>query len=93
MGLATRRNSPWLALIMLAGVATIGFIDRIVVNVLVEPLKTEFDLSDTQVSFMGLAFAVLNIVAGIGVARFAERTRRVTLIAAGTVIWSAGCNA
>ena len=89
MGLATRRNSPWLALIMLAGVATIGFIDRIVVNVLVEPLKTEFDLSDTQVSFMGLAFAVLNIVAGIGVARFAERTRRVTLIAAGTVIWSA----
>lgn len=88
MALTTRRNSPWLALILLAGVATVGFIDRIVVNVLVEPLKAEFDLTDTQVSFMGLAFAVLNILAGIGVARFAERTTRVTLIAAGTLIWS-----
>jgi len=83
-----RRDSPWLALILLAGVATVGFIDRIVVNVLVEPLKAEFDLTDTQVSFMGLAFAVLNIVVGIGVARVAERARRLTLIAAGTLIWS-----
>lgn len=88
MELATRRNSPWLALTLLCGVATVGFIDRIIVNVLVEPLKQEFDLSDTQVSMMGLAFAALNIIAGIGVARFAERTRRLTLIAAGTFAWS-----
>lgn len=88
MALITRRTSPWLALILLAGVATIGFIDRIVVNVLVEPLKAEFNLTDTQVSLMGLAFAVLNIGAGLGVARFAERTTRVTLIAAGTIAWS-----
>jgi MFS family permease len=83
-----RRDSPWLALILLTGVGTIGFIDRIVVNVLVEPLKQEFSLSDSQVSLMGLAFAVLNIAAGIGVARLAERMRRLTLIAAGTIFWS-----
>jgi MFS family permease len=83
-----RRDSPWLALILLTGVGTIGFIDRIVVNVLVEPLKQEFSLSDTQVSLMGLAFAVLNIAAGIAVARVAERARRLTLIAAGTIFWS-----
>jgi MFS family permease len=88
MALATRRNSPWLALILLTGVTTVGFIDRIVVNVLVEPLKTEFDLTDTQVSLMGLAFAVLYIGLGIGVARLAERVRRLTLVAIGTVVWS-----
>lgn len=88
MTLATRRNSPWLALTLLAGVATVGFIDRIVVNVLVEPLKAEFNLSDLQVSFMGVAFAVLNILAGIGVARVAERTHRVFLISLGTLLWS-----
>lgn len=88
MTLATRRNSPWLALILLTGVSTVGFIDRIVVNVLVEPLKQEFHLSDTQVSFMGLAFAVLNILAGLAIARIAERTQRVALIATGTVLWS-----
>jgi MFS family permease len=86
--LTTRRNSPWLALILLAGVGTMGFIDRIVVNVLVEPLKAEFHLSDTQVSLMGLAFAALNVISGIGIARFAERTTRVTLIAFGTIAWS-----
>lgn len=88
VGFATRRDSPWLALILLAGVGTIGFIDRIVVNVLVEPLKQEFALSDTQVSLMGVAYAVLNMAVGIGIARLAERVRRLTLIATGTVLWS-----
>lgn len=88
MTLATRRDSPWLALTLLAGVATVGFIDRIVVNVLVEPLKAEFGLTDFQVSLMGGAFAVLNVLAGFGIARIAERTQRVALIALGTLLWS-----
>ncbi len=89
MDLATRRDSPWLALVMLTAISTVGFIDRIVVNVLVEPVKGEFSLSDTQVSLMGLAFTVLNIGAGLVIARFAERVRRLTLISVGTLAWSA----
>ena len=84
-----RRTAPWLALVILAGIGTIGFIDRIVVNVLVEPLKNEFSLSDTQVSLLGFAFALLNIAVGIAVARVAERRRRVTLISIGAILWSA----
>jgi MFS family permease len=83
-----RRDAPWLALFMLMAINTVGFIDRIVVNVLVEPIKLEFGLSDTQVSFMATAFTVLNIGAGLIVARFAERVRRLTLISAGTLFWS-----
>ena len=85
----TRRKSPWLALVILASIGTVGFIDRIVVNVLVEPVKAEFSLSDTQVSFMGLAFTALYIVVGLFIARLAERRRRLTLISIGTLIWSA----
>lgn len=84
----TRQQSPWLALGTLAAIATVGFIDRIVVNVLVEPLKAEFGLSDAQVSLMAWAFALLNVVAGFVTARFAERMRRLTLITAGVVFWS-----
>jgi len=84
----TRSNSPWFALIVLTGISTVGFIDRIVVNVLVEPIKAEFALTDTQVSFMGTAFAVLNIGLAVIVARRAERVRRLDLIAAGTLLWS-----
>ena len=84
----TQRNSPWLALVVLASIGTVGFIDRIVVNVLVEPVKAEFGLTDFQVSLMAWAFAALNIGAGIVVARFAERVRRLTLISVGTILWS-----
>ena len=84
----TRRDAPWLALAILTGIATVGFVDRIVVNVLVEPLKAEFGLSDTQVSLLGFAFAALNIGLAIVVARIAERVRRLTLISAGTMLWS-----
>lgn len=65
-----------------------GFVDRIVVNVLVEPLKQEFALSDTQVSLLGFAFAVLSILVGIAVSRFIERGRRLDFIAFGTLFWS-----
>jgi MFS family permease len=89
MALTTRRDAPWLALIVLLGISTVGFIDRIVVNVLVEPIKLEFGLSDTQVSLMGTAFTVLNVVVGLVVARYAERVRRLSLISVGTILWSA----
>lgn len=88
MPVSTRRDSPWLALVILAAIGTVGFVDRIVVNVLVEPIKSEFKLSDAQVSLMASAFTMLNIGAGLVIARFAERVRRVSLISAGTLLWS-----
>lgn len=83
-----RSASPWLALAILTGISTIGFIDRIVVNVLVEPVKAEFGLSDSQVSLMGLAFTALNIGVSLIIARLAERVRRMSLISVGALLWS-----
>ncbi len=87
MGL-TRTNPGW-ALFLLAAISTCGFIDRIVMNVLVEPIKREFHLSDFQVGLVaGLAFALLNVLLSVWVARIAERRRRLTLVAVGTLLWS-----
>ena len=84
-----RRLSPALALTLLAGIGIIGFPDRIIMNVLVEPVKAEFGLSDTEIGLVnGLAFALLNIILGLVVARVAERSRRLTLVAIGTFFWS-----
>lgn len=89
MALSMRRDSPWLALTLLTAISTVGFIDRIVMNVLAVPIQGEFGLSDTQVGLLtGLAFAVLNVALGIVVARYAERGHRVSLIALGTLLWS-----
>ncbi len=86
---ALRRTSPRLALVVLTAIGIVGFVDRIIMNVLVEPIKADFDLTDTQIGLVnGLAFAVLNVVLGLAVARVAERTRRLTLISFGTLFWS-----
>jgi len=85
----TRRDAPRLALTLLTAILTVGFIDRIVMNVLAVPVQAEFHITDTQVGLLtGLAFAVLNVTLGIAVARYAERGRRMNLIVVGTLLWS-----
>lgn len=85
---ARRGSSGW-ALFLLTGIAVCGFIDRIVMQVLVEPIKHAFALTDFQVGLVtGLAFALLNVVLGLWVARHAERRRRVPLVWIGTALWS-----
>lgn len=84
-----RRHSPALALIVLTAIGTIGFVDRIVVSALVEPLKADFDLSDAQIGLLGFAYSALNIVIGVYIARLAERRHRLTLTVIGTLLWSA----
>lgn len=89
MAITTIKERPYLALVLLTSIGVVGFIDRIIMNVLVEPLKQEFTLSDTQIGIVnGLAFAVLNVGLGLIVARVAERKRRLTLISIGTILWS-----
>ena len=71
-------------------VYTFNFIDRVVVGIIQEPIKTEFGLTDFQLGLLGgPAFAVLYTLLGIPVARFAERHNRMTILAICLGIWSA----
>jgi len=84
-----RRDSGGLALVLLTSISAIGFVDRIVLNVLVEPIRKDFGLSDLQMGLLsGFAFGLLNVVLGLFVARLAEKRRRLSLIALGTLLWS-----
>ena len=84
-----RSVRPGWALFVLTAISTCGFIDRVIMNVLVHPIKQEFRLSDTQIGLLGgFAFALLYVLLGLWVARLAERRRRVTLIGVGTFLWS-----
>jgi len=88
-----RRHSPGLALAIITLIGLIGFVDRIVVNALVEPLKAEFGLSDAEIGLLGFAYSALNIVLGVIVARMAESRRRLTFTAVGTLLWSIAATA
>jgi len=67
-----------------------NFIDRQILAILIDPIKAELGASDTQMGFLtGFAFAVFYTVAGIPIARWADKGVRRNLIAIGLAVWSA----
>jgi MFS family permease len=80
---------PWGLLAALLAAYVLAFVDRQVLNLLVEPIKRDLHLSDTQVSLLqGLAFALFLSAAGLPVGRLVDKRRRITLIALGVGFWS-----
>jgi len=66
-----------------------NIIDRSIMGLLVEPVKTEMALTDTQMGILtGFAFAAFYLVFGIILARVADRGSRKLLLTFGIVIWS-----
>ena len=56
----------WWALALLTATYTFSFVDRQIVNLLVDPIRADFGLSDSQVSFLqGLAFALPYVLLSI----------------------------
>ncbi len=67
-----------------------NFIDRQLLSVFIGPIKAEFGASDTAMGLLvGFAFALLYSVAGIPIARLADRRSRRNIIAIGLALWSA----
>ena len=78
------------ALGILLVVYVFNFIDRSILAILLEPIKREFQVSDTYLGFLsGIAFALFYTVVGIPVARWADRGNRRTIIALALFTWSA----
>ncbi len=84
----TRAASAYgLALLFL--VSFFNYLDRMVIAVMVEPMKRDLGLSDTQIGLVsGLAFAFLYAVCGLPLARIADRGSRKWLLALCLAGWS-----
>lgn len=66
-----------------------SFVDRQILSTLFEPIKAEFDLSDTQLGFLGgMAFALTYSVLGVPLALLADRRGRKGIITASLAIFS-----
>jgi predicted MFS family arabinose efflux permease len=76
-------------LALLTLVFIVNFIDRQVLSVLIEPIKRDLRLTDTQLGLLsGLAFALFYVTAGVPVARLADQKSRRNLIAVCMIVWS-----
>jgi MFS family permease len=74
---------------LLGALYVVSCIDRLVLAVLIEPLKAELHITDTQVALLiGPTFALLYARLGLPVAWLTDRGNRTRIATAGIVIWS-----
>ena len=81
---ATAKPSPtrYYVLALLTVVYALNFLDRTIFNVLIEPIKKEFSLSDTMMGLLaGFGFVVFYALCGIPIARIADRVNRRNIVA------------
>jgi MFS family permease len=81
------RKGATFAIIILFLINILNFYDRNVAGALVEPMRKEFHLNDTQVGLLGTAFTVLYAIIGVPLGRVADLWSRKRLLAGGMVIW------
>jgi MFS family permease len=78
------------ALVVLMGAAIVSLLDRQILILLVEPIRADLRLTDTQISILqGLAFALFYSVAALPIGQLVDRINRRNLIIVGIVLWSA----
>lgn len=77
-------------LLLVTLVYAVNFIDRNILNVLLQPIKQEFQLSDAMLGFLsGAGFTTLYVLSSIPLARLADRRGRVPVICGCLTVWSA----
>lgn len=79
----------WLTVAILFVAYIFSFIDRMIIGLLVEPMKADLRISDTEISLLqGMAFAVFYTIAGIPIGRLIDRSKRIRIITVGIALWS-----
>jgi len=78
----------WLIFVLLLAY-TFSFIDRQILSLLVEPMKRDLSITDTQMSLLqGLSFALFYTFMGLPLGRLSDRKSRRGIIAGSIFIWS-----
>ncbi len=90
-------NDPWPSvaqasyLMFVLTIASMNsYIDRIILSLMIGPIRKTFEISDTEVSLlMGLAFGVFYTIAALPMGRLVDFANRRSIIAWGTAFFSA----
>jgi MFS family permease len=68
---------------------TVAFVDRQILSLLVQPIRRDLGISDTQIGLLaGFAFALFYSMLGVPIAKLADRSSRRAIISIGVALWS-----
>ena len=77
-------------LAILTLVYTLNYLDRGLIILLLQPIKDDLHLSDTQLGFLtGIAFGLFYATLGVPIARWADRGNRATITSLAIGLWGA----
>ncbi|MDZ3991427.1 MFS transporter [Pseudomonas sp. Teo4] len=79
----------WYVVLLFMVAYIFSFVDRQILALMIEPIKADLQLSDTEFSLLhGLAFSLFYAFMGMPIAYLADRFSRPRIIALGVVFWS-----
>ena len=79
----------WYVVFVLLIAQLFSFLDRMIMGLLVGPIRESFEITDTQYSLLaGLAFSLFYAAMGLPLARIADLGNRRNLISVGIAVWS-----
>ena len=79
----------WYVVAVLTAAYTLSYIDRQILGLLLEPIRQDLQLSDTQVSLLvGTAFALFYVTLGLPLGWLADRANRRNVMFIGVLLWS-----
>ena len=82
-------NYRWYVLAALTVVSLFSVADRLVLSILIEDIKRDFLLSDSQIGLLtGVAFSLFYVTFGFPFARLADRSTRKNIVAGALAAWS-----
>lgn len=79
----------WFVVLALSLLQIGSYIDRQVINLLVEPMRRDFAVNDTQVSLLlGFAFSLFYALMAVPIGRLADSYSRVVILVISVLFWS-----
>jgi MFS family permease len=85
---APTSRGTWWPLAVLVAINVLNFYDRQVAGAVVEPVRKEFLLSDTQIGLLNTVSLIVYGLVGLPLGLLADRVSRKKLLAAGIVVWA-----
>lgn len=76
------------ALTVLFVINTMNFFDRVIGGALGEPIRKEWNLSDSALGALGTAFTLLYAFVGVPLGRLSDRAPRKWILAGAVFVWS-----
>lgn len=82
-------SKGWILVIALTVAYVFSYADRKIIELLIEPIKADLNLSDEQIGWiLGPAFSVVYATSGLFIGWLVDRVRRTWLVGIGVAFWS-----